>query len=164
MPGKAPRFRAETGRKAPGKRGFRAETQPGRLRRYLLLELPAWLLVGVSVAYAIASGGGGTGAFLQASLLVGGLAWLAGGRMASFRWASLLFGLAVGAMASFNLLLGVAAGTVIAALLLPVTAYLSVVLVMLERAGSTRDRLTAASGALLGAAVELLLVAAVRHA
>lgn len=136
---------------------------PSRLRRYLLLELPAWLLVGVSVAYAIASGGGGTGAVLQASLLVAGLAWLVGGRLASFRWASLLFGLALGTMASFNLLLGAAAGTAIAALVLPVTGYLAVVLVMLEMAGSPGDRIAAASGALLAAVVELLVVSAFRH-
>src|SRR5579859_1239258 len=111
-----------------------APTQPGRLRRYLLLELPAWLLVGVSVAYAIAAGAGGVGGFFQASLLVSAVAWLAGGRMASFAWGSVPFG----------------------ALLLPVTAYLAVVLVLLEVEASTRTRLLAAAG-LVGSVVLQLL-------
>ena len=128
---------------------------PSRLRRYLLLELPAWLLVGVSVAYAIATGG--SGVFFQASLLVAALAWLAGGRVPSFTWGSLLLGWAVGTMTVFNLVIGDFEGFPIGALLLPVTAYLVVVLVLLQMGGTVRSRVTAGAGALVAGASQLVV-------
>ncbi|HVD00188.1 MAG TPA: hypothetical protein VNG93_03440 [Candidatus Dormibacteraeota bacterium] len=134
----------------------RAQRGPGRLRRYLLLELPAWLLVGVSVAYAIAAGGGGFGAYFEFALLVSAVAWLLAGRMASGTWRSLLFGVALGTMALFNLLAGDFVGIPLGALLLPVTIYLGVVLVFLELDARLPGRAAAVIGVLLSAAVQLL--------
>jgi hypothetical protein len=145
-------------------KGKKVAAGPSRLRRYLLLELPAWLLVGVSVAYAIAAGGSGFGAYFQASLLVSAVAWLVGGRIASFVWGSLLFGIALGTMALFNFLIGDFAGVAIGALLLPVTGFLVVVLVLLEQAGTTRSRVAAAGGLVLSAAVQLLALGFLAHA
>src|SRR5579859_1492768 len=137
---------------------------PSRLRRYLLLELPAWLLVGVSVAYAIAAGAGGVGGFFQASLLVSAVAWLAGGRMASFAWGSVLFGAGLGTVALFNYLVAGFAGLPFGALLLPVTAYLAVVLVLLEVEASTRTRLLAAAGLVGSVVLQLLALSLlIRH-
>lgn len=137
----------------------------GRYRRYLLLELPAWLLVGVSVAYAIAAGvGAGTfGVFFQAALIAGAVAWLAGGRVPSFAWGSLLFGWALGGLVLFNLFLFEFLGIGGAIALAPVTLYLLVVLVLLEMTGSWRARAAAAGGTVLAIAAQLLALGLFAH-
>jgi hypothetical protein len=136
---------------------------PSRLRRYLLLELPAWLLVGVSVAYAIAAGGGRFVAYFQLSLLVSAVAWLVGGRMTSLTLGSLLFGAALGTMALFNVLIGDFAGIPLGALLLPVTVYLVVVLVLLESGSGWRNQVAVAAGVFLSVAAQLLALGIVQH-
>ncbi|TMB80483.1 MAG: hypothetical protein E6J46_01045 [Chloroflexi bacterium] len=135
---------------------------PSRLRRYLLLELPAWMLVGVSVAYAIGAGGSRFAAYFQLSLLVSAVAWLVGGRMANLTLGSLLFGGALGTMALFNFLIGDFAGIPLGALLLPVTIYLAVVLVLLESGSGWRNAVTALAGVVLSAAVQLLALGILR--
>jgi hypothetical protein len=140
----------------PPKRASRQSTGPGGIRRYVLLELPAWLLVGVSVAYAIVSLGGGFAAFFQASLLVAAVAWLVGGRLANFSWGSLLLGWGLGTMAVFNLLVAGNGGLGVAAMLAPVTGYLAVVLVLLEMTGTTRSRLAAGGGVILAPVLQLI--------
>jgi hypothetical protein len=132
------------------------------MRRYALLELPAWLLVAVSVAYAIASGGAGF--FFQAALIVAAIAWLAGGRLPSFAWGSLLLGWAVGTMVLFNLLIGDFQGLGIGAALLPVTVYLVVVLVLLQMAGTVRSRFNAVGAVLLATAALLVALGFFRPA
>ena len=136
----------------------------GPYRRYLLLELPAWLLVGVSVAYAIASGGEGTFAiFFQAALIAGAVAWLAGGRVPSFAWGSLLFGWAFGGLVLFNFLVLGFVGPEVALLVAPVTAYLAVVLVLLEISGKWNARAAAAGGAVAAIALQLGLLGVFAH-
>jgi hypothetical protein len=124
------------------------------MRRYALLELPAWLLVAVSVAYAIASGGAGF--FFQAALIVAAIAWLAGGRIPDFAWGSLLLGWAVGTMVLFNLLVAEFQAVAIALALLPVSVYVAVVLVLLQLAGTARSRFTAVGGVILSTAALLV--------
>src|SRR6202011_4472564 len=75
-----------------------------RLRRFLLLELPGWAILAVSVAYTSSAGGGPVTVFFQLVLLSGALTWLFGGRVQSLQLGSLLFGWAAGTMACFNLL------------------------------------------------------------
>jgi len=137
--------------------------EPSRLRRYVLLELPAWLLVGVSVAYAIVAGGVGFAGFFEATLLLSAVAWLAGGRMADFTWGGLLIGWAVGTMALLNSLVWAISGIAVGGLLLPVTAFLVVVLVLLEMSATTRQRLVAGGGAALSVAVQLIALAVLAH-
>ena len=129
---------------APPKPRAKPAGGPGRLRRFLLLEMPGWAILAVSVSYSIAAQGGSV-VFFQAVLISAALAWLAGGRSANLALAGALFGWAAGTLAWFNLLAMASIGLY----LLPVTAYLLVVLVLLEAAAGWRPRLSAAAGAVL---------------
>ena len=133
------------------------------MRRYALLEMPAWVLVGVSVAYAIFAGGGGFNAFFQFSLLVAAVGWLVAGRLENFTWASVLIGWALGTMALFNLLVWDFAGDPYGLTLAPVTIYLGVVIFLLEQRATRGQRLAAAGGVLASAALQLLALAIVSH-
>ena len=126
----------------------------GRLRRFLLLELPGWLILAVSVAYTMSAGGGMVTVFFQVVLLSGALAWLFGGRVAGLTMGSLLFGWAAGALAFFNLLALASIGI----FLLPVTAFVLVVLALLLSARNLRCWAAAAGGMALAVAVQLIFL------
>lgn len=171
-PGKGPGFRAETARKRQSKKDSARHSarkpvkggEVSRLRRYVLLEMPAWILVGVSIGYAIlVSGGGGLAPVFQLLLLVGAVAWLVAGRTTNPGWASLLFGWALGTMLLFNLFALDFGGVPFGLALLPVTVYLGVMVVLLQMTSTARQRLTAAGGALLALALQVVaLVVLVR--
>jgi hypothetical protein len=125
-----------------------------RLRRFLLLELPGWAILAVSVAYTTSAGGGSVTVFFQLVLLSAALAWLFGGRLQSLVAGSLLIGWAAGAMAWFNLLAMASIGI----FLLPVTAYVLVVLVLLLTARNLRCWLAAGGGVVLAIAAQTLFL------
>jgi len=125
-----------------------------RLRRFLLLELPGWLVLAVSVAYTTSASGGSTTVFFQLSLLSAALAWLFGGRVGSLTAGSFLFGWAAGTLAFFNLLAMASIGI----FLLPVTAFLLVVLVLLLSARNLRCWAAAAGGIALPVATQLVFL------
>jgi len=124
-----------------------------RLRRFLLLELPGWAILAVSVAYTMSAGGGSV-VFFQLVLLSAALAWLFGGRLQSLAAGSLLLGWAAGGMAWFNLLAMASIGI----FLLPVTAYVLVVLVLLLTARNLRCWLAAGGGVVLAIAAQALFL------
>jgi hypothetical protein len=121
-----------------------------RLRRFLLLELPGWAILAVSVAYTMSASGGAAVVFFQLVLLSAALAWLFGGRLQSITAASFLFGWAGGAMAWFNLLAMASIGV----FLLPISAFVLVVLVLLLRARNLRSWAAAGGGVALAIAVQ----------
>jgi len=123
--------------------------EPSRLRRFLLLELPGWLILAISVSYS-ASASGKRVVFFQVLLLSAALAWFAGGRLHNLIVGSLLFGWSLGIVAWFNLLAMASIGIY----LLPLTGFLLVVLGLLQLTGSWRSRLAALAGIALGAMVE----------
>jgi hypothetical protein len=125
-----------------------------RLRRFLLLELPGWLVLAVSVAYTTSAGAGSETIFFQLSLLSAALAWLFGGRVASLTVGSLLFGWTAGTMVFFNLLAMASIGI----FLLPVTAFVLVVLVLLLSARNLRCWAAAVGGVALAIASQLVFV------
>jgi hypothetical protein len=127
---------------------------PGRLRRFVLLELPGWLILAVGVAYAISAEGGAVVVFFQAVLVSAALAWLAGGRAGAMQLSSLLFGWAAGTMAMFNLLSFGSIGI----FLLPVTAYVLVVLVLLQSSRRPRAAVAAVAGIAIAALLQLLFL------
>ncbi len=127
---------------------------PGRLRRFILLELPGWLILAVGVAYSMSAGGGAGVVFFQALLVSAALAWLAGGRAGAMQLSSLLFGWAAGTMAMFNLLSFASIGV----FLLPVTAYVLVVLVLLQSSRRPRAAVAAVGGIVVAALVQLLFL------
>lgn len=141
-----------------------ARTEPadrrGRLRRYLLLELPGWAILAVSVAYATSASGGTAVIFFQVVLLSAALAWLFGGRLQSLQLGSFLFGWAAGTMAWFNLLAMASIGI----FLLPITLFVGVVLVLLLSARNLRCSAAAVGGILLAIAVQVVFLGSfVRH-
>jgi hypothetical protein len=125
-----------------------------RLRRFVLLELPGWLILAVSVAYTTSAGGGSVTVFFQLALLSAALAWLFGGRIGSLTAGSLLFGWAAGTMAWFNLLAMASIGL----FLLPVSAFVLVVLVLLLSARNLRCWAAAAGGIALAIATQLVFL------
>ena len=125
--------------------------QPGRLRRFLLLELPGWAIVAVSVAYSTSAPSGSVTIFFQLVLISGALAWLFGGRLESLQLGSFLFGWAAGTMACFNLLALASIGI----FLLPVTIYVVTVLVLLLSARNLRSGAAAAGGIVLAVAAQI---------
>lgn len=125
-----------------------------RLRRFLLLELPGWAILAVSVAYTSSAGSGSVTVFFQLTLLSGALAWLFGGRIQSLSAGSLLFGWAAGTIAWFNLLAMASIGV----FLLPVTAYVLVVLVLLLSARNLRCWAAAAGGIALAIAIQVVFL------
>lgn len=125
-----------------------------RLRRFLLLELPGWAILAVSVAYTMSASGGSATVFFQLVLLSAALAWLFGGRLRTLTAGSLLFGWAAGAMAWFNLLAMASIGI----LLLPVTAFVLVVLVLLLSTRNLRAWAAAAGGVVLAIAAQTLFL------
>jgi hypothetical protein len=135
----------------PPRRAAKPAAQPSRLRRFLLLELPGWLILAVSVSYSVSASGGRRTVFFQVLLITAALAWLAGGRSSNVVLGSLLFGWAAGTMAWFNLLAIASIGL----FLLPVTGYVGVVLVLLEAATPTPSRLAAGAGIGLAIVVQL---------
>lgn len=126
----------------------------GRLRRFVLLELPGWAILAVSVSYSIAASGGSVVVFFQAALISAALAWLGGGRTANLQVSSVLFGWSAGSMAWFNLLQMGSIGVY----LLPVTAYVLVVLVLLLSARSLRCTAAAAGGLLVAVLVQVIFL------
>src|SRR5205807_274301 len=96
------------------------EESTSRRRRFVLLELPGWLVLAVGIAYSTSAGGGLVTVFFQLALISAALAWLFGGRLQSLAAASFLFGWSAGTMAWFNLLAMASIGI----FLLPVTAFL----------------------------------------
>ena len=127
---------------------------PGRLRRFVLLELPGWLILAVGVAYSMSAGGGAGVVFFQALLISAALAWLAGGRAGALPLSSLLFGWAAGTMATFNLLSLASIGV----FLLPVTLYVLIVLVLLQSSRRPRPAAAAVGGIAVAALVQLLFL------
>ena len=127
---------------------------PGRLRRFVLLELPGWLILAVGVAYSMSAGGGAGVVFFQTLLISAALAWLAGGRAGALPLSSLLFGWAAGTMATFNLLSLASIGV----FLLPVTFYVLIVLVLLQSSRRPRAAVTAVGGIAVAALVQLLFL------
>jgi hypothetical protein len=125
-----------------------------RLRRFLLLELPGWAILAVSVAYTTSAGSGSVTVFFQLTLLSAALAWLFGGRIGSPTAGSLLFGWAAGTMAFFNVLAMASIGI----FLLPVTAFILVVLVLLLTARNLRCWAAAAAGIALAVVVQLVFL------
>jgi hypothetical protein len=125
-----------------------------RLRRFLLLEMPGWAILAVGVSYSIAASGGAAVVFFQAILITAALAWLGGGRTANLQLSSLLFGWAAGSLAWFNLLAMASIGVY----LLPVTAYVAVVLVLLLSARSLRCTVAAGGGLLLAVLVQTIFL------
>jgi hypothetical protein len=125
-----------------------------RLRRFVLLELPGWAILAVSVAYTMSAGGGMVTVFFQVVLLSAALAWLFGGRLGSLTAGSLLFGWAAGTMAFFNLLAMASIGI----FLLPITAFVLVVLVLLLSARNLRCWAAAAGGIALAVATQLVFL------
>ncbi len=126
----------------------------GRLRRFVLLELPGWAILAVSVAYTMSAGSGMVTVFFQVVLLSGALAWLFGGRVGSLTTGSLFFGWAAGTIAFFNLLSLASIGI----FLLPITAFVLVVLVLLLSARNLRCWAAAAGGIALTVAVQLVFL------
>jgi hypothetical protein len=125
-----------------------------RLRRFLLLELPGWAILAVSVAYTTSAGSGSVTVFFQLTLLSAALAWLFGGRVQSLPAGSLLFGWAAGTMAWFNLLAMASIGI----FLLPVTAFVLVVLLLLLSARNLRCWAAAAGGIALAIATQVVFL------
>jgi hypothetical protein len=138
---------------APARSAKPAETI-SRLRRFLLLELPGWMVLAVSVAYSTSAGSGMVTVFFQLSLLSAALAWLGGGRIGSLTAGSLLFGWATGTMAFFNVLAMASIGIY----LLPVSAFLLVVLVLLLSARNLRSWAAAAGGIALAVTTQLVFL------
>ena len=125
-----------------------------RLRRFVLLELPGWMVLAVSVAYTTSAGSGMVTVFFQLALLTGALAWLFGGRLQSLAAGSLLLGWSAGTMAWFNLLAMASIGV----FLLPVTTFVVVVLVLLLSARNLRCWAAAAGGIALAIAVQVVFL------
>src|ERR1700730_13221493 len=125
-----------------------------RVRRFLLLELPGWAILAVSVAYTTSASSDSVTIFFQLTLLSAALAWLFGGRVQSLTLGSLLFGWAAGTMAWFNLLAMASIGI----FLLPVTAYVLVVLLLLMSARNLRCWAAAAGGIALAIASQLVFL------
>jgi hypothetical protein len=125
-----------------------------RLRGFLLLELPGWAILAVSVGYTLLASGGWGVVFFQVVLLSAALAWFVGGRLASLTAASLLFGWAAGTLAYFTLL---SIGS-IGLYLLPVSAFVVVVLVLLLGARNRRSWAAAGGGVVLAIAVLTVFV------
>jgi hypothetical protein len=125
-----------------------------RRRRFVLLELPGWLVLAVSIAYTTSAGGGMVTVFFQLSLLSAALAWLFGGRVGSLTVGSFLFGWATGTMAFFNVLAMASIGI----FLLPVSAFLLVVLVLLLSARNLRCWAAALGGIALAVATQLVFL------
>ena len=138
----------------PPARSAKPAESISRLRRFLLLELPGWLVLAVSVAYSTSASGGSVTVFFQLSLLSAALAWLFGGRIGSLTAGSLLFGWAAGTTAFFNVLAMASIGV----FLLPVTAVLVVVLVLLLSARNLRCWAAAAGGIALAVATQLIFL------
>ena len=136
-----------------------ADTQ-GRLRRFVLLELPGWAILAVSVAYTTYASGSSVVVFFQVVLLSGAVAWLFGGRLRNLQLGSLLFGWAAGTLAWFNLLAMASIGI----FLLPITLYVVVVLAILLTARNLRCSAAAAGGILLAIATQVVFLGSfVRH-
>jgi hypothetical protein len=125
-----------------------------RLRRFVLLELPGWLVLAVSVAYTMSAGSGSVTVFFQLSLLSAALAWLFGGRIGSLIAGSLLFGWTAGTMGFFNLLAMASIGI----FLLPVTAFILVVLILLLSARNLSCWAAATGGVALAIASQLVFL------
>ena len=138
----------------PQARSAKPAESISRLRRFVLLELPGWLVLAVSVAYTTSAGGGMVTVFFQLALISAALAWLFGGRIGSLTAGSLLFGWSAGTMAFFNLLAMASIGI----FLLPVTAFLLVVLVLLLSARNLRCWAAAAGGLALAVATQLVVL------
>lgn len=133
---------------------------PGRLRRFLLLELPGWAILAVSVAYTTSASNSTVVVFFQAVLISAALAWLFGGRLQSLQLGSLLFGWAAGTMAWFNLLAMASIGI----FLLPITLFVGVVLVLLLSARNLRCAAAAVGGILLAITTQVLFLGSfIRH-
>ena len=130
-----------------------------RLRRFVLLELPGWAILAVSVAYTMSAGGGSVTVFFQLVLLSAAIAWLFGGRRQSLAAGSVLFGWAAGTMAWFNLLAMASIGL----FLLPVSAFVLVVLVLLLSARNLRCWAAAAGGVVLAIAAQTLFLGLFAH-
>ena len=138
----------------PPARSAKPAESISRLRRFLLLELPGWAILAVSVAYTTSAGSGSVTVFFQVTLLSAALAWLFGGRIQSLQAGSFLFGWAAGTMAWFNLLAMASIGI----FLLPVTAFVLVVLVLLLSARNLRSWAAAAGGIVLAIATQLVFL------
>jgi hypothetical protein len=138
----------------PPARSAKPAESISRLRRFLLLELPGWAILAVSVAYATSAGSGSVTVFFQLTLLSAALAWLFGGRVQSLATGSLLFGWAAGTMAWFNLLAMASIGI----FLLPVTASVLVVLLLLLSARNLRCWAAAAGGIALAIATQVVFL------
>jgi hypothetical protein len=132
---------------------------PSRVRRFLLLELPGWAILAVSVAYSSSASGGSAVIFFQVTLLSGALAWLAGGRLRSLQLGSFLFGWSAGTVAWFNLLAMASIGI----FLLPVTIFVAIVLVLLLSARNLRCAAAAAAGILLAIGVQTVFLGFFAH-
>jgi len=127
---------------------------PGRLRRFVLLELPGWAILAVSVAYATSAGLGSVVTFFQVALLSAALAWLFGGRVRSLVAGSFLFGWAAGNMLWFNLLAMASIGL----FLLPISAFVLVVLLLLLSARNLRCWAAAAGGVALAVGAQTVFL------
>ena len=125
-----------------------------RFRRFVLLELPGWLILAVGVAYSASTSGGIRVVAFQRLLLSAAAAWLAGGRLTALNPSSLLFGWAAGTLAMFNLL----AAATIGVFILPVTGYAVVVLILLLAPRGRRPAATAAAGAAVAVLSQLLVL------
>ncbi|HEY8760250.1 MAG TPA: hypothetical protein VIP52_04990 [Candidatus Dormibacteraeota bacterium] len=138
----------------PPARSAKPAVPISRLRRFLLLELPGWLILAVSVAYTTSAGNGRITIFFQLVLLSAALAWLFGGRVGNLTLGSLLCGWAAGTMANFNLLAIASIGI----FLLPVTAFVLIVLVLLMSGRNLRSRAAAVGGMALASAVQFIFL------
>lgn len=138
---------------APANPAKPAETI-SRLRRFVLLELPGWLVLAVSVAYTTSAAGGSVTVFFQLILLSGALAWFFGGRVKSLTLGSLLFGWAAGAIGWFNLLAMASIGV----FLLPISAFVLVVLLLLLSARNLRCWAAAGGGIALAVATQIFFL------
>ena len=136
------------------KRPAPRSTEPSRRRRFVLLELPGWLILAVGVAYSASTSGGIRVVAFQLLLLSAAAAWLAGGRLTSLNPSSLLFGWAAGTLAMFNLLASASIGIFI----LPVTAFVAVILVLLLASRGMRPVATAVAGAAVAVLSQLLVL------
>ena len=136
----------------------RPPAEPSRSRRFLLLELPGWAILAVGVAYSASTSGGMRVVAFQLLLLSAAAGWLAGGRMASIRLSSLLFGWAAGTLAMFNLLVSASIGLFI----VPVTAFVVVILILLLASTGVRPAATAVAGAAVAAVAQLIVLGLLR--
>lgn len=154
MPARKPVRGPRPAPSSPARGAGRGEDAGVRVRRFLHLELPGWLILAVSVAYSASAGGGQVTTFFQVVTISAALAWLAGGRQSNPALAGLLLGWGAGTMVFFNFLALASIGL----FLLPVTLYTVASLALALLARPARATVAAIAAAALAAAVQAAYV------